>query len=140
MVRYEAAENIRIFIKSCGVGFFLGAVHCFYNVIFGVRNKNTVRKAVADILFLTAACTVTFIFLLDANNGFFRSFAALGEGTGFLVFLLLPEKAAKKIFVSAADKAEKAFLNTRKALYFRSEKRKEKKAVRADRKKTKKIR
>ena len=83
---------------------------------------------------------MTFIFLLDANNGFFRSFAALGEGTGFLVFLLLPEKAAKKIFVSAADKAEKAFLNTRKALYFRREKRKEKKAVRADRKKTKKIR
>ena len=118
MVRYEAAENIRIFIKSCGVGFFLGAVHCFYNVIFGVRNKNTVRKAVADILFLTAACTVTFIFLLDANNGFFRTFAALGEGTGFLVFFAFTGKSRKKNIRFCRRQSRKSFSQHPKSTVF----------------------
>lgn len=138
MVRYEAAENFRIFIKSGGVGFILGAVHCLFSVVFGVRNKNAVVKTVGDILFFLAACTVTFVFLLGANNGFFRAFVALGEGAGFLVFLLLPENVTISFFRAAADRTEKAFLCTRKVLYLRSEKRKEKTAMRRDRKKIRK--
>lgn len=100
MVRYDAVENLRIFIKSCGVGFILGMLHCLLNLFFGFGEKTGAKKTVGDILFFFAAATVTFSFLLDANNGFFRVFIALGEGTGFLCFLLLPEKTVKIRFDS----------------------------------------
>ncbi len=138
MVRYEAAENIRLIIKSCGVGFLLGAVHCFFNIVFGVRKKNTVLKTVGDFLFFVVACTAILLFLLDANNGRLRFFVCFGVGAGFLVFLLLPEKAAVNFFCGIADKVDNIIAAARKYCAAYRKKRKEKTAARIERKKNKK--
>lgn len=138
MVRYDAAENFRIFIKSCGVGFLLGAVHCFFAAVFGVRRRDGALRAAGDILFFVFACAATFVFLLDANNGFFRAFIALGEGAGFLVFLLLLEKYVLRVFFAAAEKSRNVLRAVRKAVVFRFDRHRERASLRRTRKKNQK--
>lgn len=92
MVRYDATENLRLFIKAGGVGFILGFIHCILGIIFGGKKKNNIMKTAEDIFFAIFACTVTFMFLLESNYGFLRFYILLGEGVGFLLFLLLPER------------------------------------------------
>lgn len=141
MIKYDAAENLRLFIKSGGMGFVLGLIHAVLGILFGGKNKNAALKTAEDIVFAVFACSLTFMFLLDANNGLFRAFILLGEGAGFLIFLLIPEKVIvdidEAIRSKAVRRAETTLLKVRKCMNEHRERIVKRKEKRLERKKTK---
>ena len=104
MVKYEGAENLRLFIKAGGIGFVLGFLFTLKDILSGVKKDRIHMKAVFDIIFTVIAGVISFLFILSENNGLFRWFAVIGECIGFLLFLLIPGRAVLGAYLFLSGK------------------------------------
>lgn len=104
MVKYESAENLRLFIKAGGIGFVLGFLFTLKDILSGVKKDRIHIKAVFDIIFTVIAGVISFLFVLSENNGLFRWFAVIGECIGFLLFLLIPGRAVLGTYLFLSGK------------------------------------
>lgn len=104
MVKYEGAENLRLFIKAGGIGFVLGFLFTLKDILSGVKKDRIHLKAVFDIIFTVIAGVISFLFILSENNGLFRWFAVIGECIGFLLFLLIPGRAVLGAYLFLSGK------------------------------------
>lgn len=104
MVKYESAENLRLFIKAGGIGFVLGFLFTLKDILSGVKKDRIHIKAVFDIIFAVIAGVISFLFILSENNGLFRWFAVIGECIGFLLFLLIPGRAVLGAYLFLSGK------------------------------------
>jgi len=103
-----------LFFKTCGFGFFLGALFEVFRMLRMVFNNGR-HTVVWDILYMSVASVLTFLFLLVFSNGTLRLFTVTALISGWFVFYITLGKRVQKLtdgiifsikaFISKAFKA-----------------------------------
>lgn len=95
----------QLLFYALGVGFLLGLLYAVQMAFRRLFRHSVILTAVEDVLFCLAAAFITFVFLLEYNNGNVRVYLILSE----IVGLLAVRTAAAKIIVKSPKKGCKRF-------------------------------
>lgn len=80
------AEQTRLFLLSCGMGFLLGVVYEFFRllrIMFSVRKRFVF---IFDIAYCLLATFLGFVFILTANRGNVRWYIIFGIAAGWIIY------------------------------------------------------
>lgn len=80
------AEQTRLFLLSCGMGFLLGVLYEIFRLLrmmFSVKKRSTF---IFDILYCLLATFLSFVFILTANRGAVRWYIIFGVAAGWIIY------------------------------------------------------
>ncbi len=78
--------QLQMLLYACGLGFWLGAYYCLFQMFRIVVRCGIVSCFFQDVLFCVSAALVTFFVFLAVSDGCVYPYLLAGEGVGFLVF------------------------------------------------------
>lgn len=91
-----------VFLKSIGIGYFLGILYAAFKLLRVMGLRQTAVVFLQDILFFIISAIVVFLFVFDTNAGVFRFYIISGILIGFL-FLYSASDTFFSLFHRASD-------------------------------------
>ena len=75
------------FAAAAAVGVGIALIYEAFRIIRLISPKNKILNFVCDVLFMSFAATVSFVFTVVINDGVVRGYLLLGEFSGFILYM-----------------------------------------------------
>ena len=100
------AEQTRLFLLSCGMGFLLGILYEIFRLLRMMLSVKKRSTFIFDIIYCLLATFLSFVFILTANRGAVRWYIIFGVAAGWIIYYFALGGIAVKFsrFVTACIK------------------------------------
>lgn len=80
------AEQTRLFLLSCGMGFLLGILYEIFRLLRMMLSVKKRSTFIFDIIYCLLATFLSFVFILTANRGAVRWYIIFGVAAGWIIY------------------------------------------------------